>query len=140
MSGKFGVTLLYGVTDSGKTELYIRTIDEVLKKGKSAIVLLPEIALTTQTIQRFSARFERIAVMHSGLTAPQRNTQWQKIKAGEANVVIGARSAVFAPLAISASSSSMKSTSRATNRIPPRVTTAETSQSNAPNYATPIAY
>ncbi|MGA2172397.1 MAG: primosomal protein N' [Sedimentisphaerales bacterium] len=98
-SGKFGVTLLQGVTDSGKTELYIRTIDTVLKKGKSAIVLLPEIALTTQTIQRFSARFDRIAVMHSGLTAPQRNTQWQKIKAGEADVVIGARSAVFAPLA-----------------------------------------
>ena len=97
-TSQFGVTLLYGVTDSGKTELYIRTIDEVLKKNKSAIVLLPEIALTTQTIQRFSARFEQIAVMHSGLTAPQRNTQWQKIKAGEANVVIGARSAVFAPL------------------------------------------
>jgi primosomal protein N' (replication factor Y) len=97
-TSQFGVTLLYGVTDSGKTELYIRTIDEVLKKGKTAIVLLPEIALTTQTIQRFSARFEQIAVMHSGLTAPQRNTQWQKIKAGEANVVIGARSAVFAPL------------------------------------------
>jgi primosomal protein N' (replication factor Y) len=97
-TGQFGVTLLYGVTDSGKTELYIRAIDEILKKGKSAIVMLPEIALTTQTIQRFSARFERIAVMHSGLTAPQRNTQWQKIKAGEADVVIGARSAVFAPL------------------------------------------
>ncbi|MCJ7778247.1 MAG: primosomal protein N', partial [Sedimentisphaerales bacterium] len=98
-NGKFSVTLLHGVTDSGKTELYIRAINEVLKKGKSAIVLLPEIALTTQTIQRFSARFEQIAVMHSGLTAPQRNTQWQKIKAGEANVVIGARSAIFAPLA-----------------------------------------
>jgi len=98
-TGQFAVTLLHGVTDSGKTELYIRAIDEVLKNGKSAIVLLPEIALTTQTIQRFSARFEKIAVMHSGLNAPQRNTQWQKIKAGEANVVIGARSAVFAPLA-----------------------------------------
>jgi primosomal protein N' (replication factor Y) len=98
-NSNFSVTLLHGVTDSGKTELYIRAIDEVLKKGKSAIVLLPEIALTTQTIQRFSARFERIAVMHSGLTAPQRNTQWQKIKAGQANVVIGARSAIFAPLA-----------------------------------------
>jgi primosomal protein N' (replication factor Y) len=97
-SDKFGVTLLYGVTDSGKTELYVRAIDEVLKKGKSAIVLLPEIALTTQTIQRFSSRFEHIAIMHSGLTAPQRNTQWQKIRSGEANVVIGARSAVFAPL------------------------------------------
>lgn len=97
-AGQFAVTLLHGVTDSGKTELYIRAIEEVLKNSKSAIVLLPEIALTTQTIQRFSSRFEKIAVMHSGLSAPQRNTQWQKIKAGEANVVIGARSAVFAPL------------------------------------------
>jgi len=96
--GNFGVTLLHGVTDSGKTELYIRAVDCVLKKAKSAIVLLPEIALTTQTIQRFSARFERTAVMHSGLTAAQRNTQWQKIRSGEADVVIGARSAVFAPL------------------------------------------
>jgi primosomal protein N' (replication factor Y) len=97
-SGVFGVTLLHGVTDSGKTELYIRAIETVLQKGKSAIVLLPEIALTTQTVQRFSARFEKIAVMHSGLTAAQRNVQWQKIRSGEADVVIGARSAVFAPL------------------------------------------
>jgi primosomal protein N' (replication factor Y) len=97
-SGVFGVTLLYGVTDSGKTELYIRAIETVLQKGKSAIVLLPEIALTAQTVQRFSARFEKIAVMHSGLTAAQRNVQWQKIRSGEADVVIGARSAVFAPL------------------------------------------
>ena len=97
-SGKFGVTLLHGVTDSGKTELYIRAIEAALQKGKSAIVLLPEIALTAQTVQRFNARFEGIAVMHSGLTAAQRNVQWQKIKSGEADVVIGARSAVFAPL------------------------------------------
>jgi len=98
-SDQFGVTLLYGVTDSGKTELYIRAIQAVLKKGKSAVVLLPEIALTAQTVQRFSERFEKIAVMHSGLTAAQRNVQWQKIKSGQADVVIGARSAVFAPLA-----------------------------------------
>jgi len=97
-SGKFGVTLLYGVTDSGKTELYMRAIEAVLQKDKAAIVLLPEIALTAQTVQRFGARFEKIAVMHSGLTAAQRNVQWQKIKSGEADVVIGARSAVFAPL------------------------------------------
>jgi primosomal protein N' (replication factor Y) len=97
-SDKFGVTLLHGVTDSGKTELYIRAIQKVLQKGRSAIVLLPEIALTAQTVQRFNERFEKIAVMHSGLTAPQRNVQWQKIKSGEANVVIGARSAVFAPV------------------------------------------
>jgi len=97
-AAKFAVTLLHGVTDSGKTELYIRTIQTVIKKGKSAIVLLPEIALTTQTVQRFVSRFKNIAVMHSGLTPPQRNDQWQKIKTGSANVVIGARSAIFAPL------------------------------------------
>ncbi len=97
-SGAFGVTLLYGVTDSGKTELYIRAIEKVLQEGKSAIILLPEIALTAQTVQRFSAKFNKIAVMHSGLTAAQRNAQWHKIKAGEADVVIGARSAVFAPV------------------------------------------
>jgi primosomal protein N' (replication factor Y) len=97
-SGEFGVTLLYGVTDSGKTELYIRAIEAVLLKGAGAIVLLPEIALTTQTVQRFDERFKKIAVMHSGLTAAQRNVQWQKIKSGQADVVIGARSAIFAPL------------------------------------------
>ena len=97
-SGKFGVTLLYGVTDSGKTELYIRAIEACLQKDKSAIILLPEIALTAQTVQRFNERFKTIAVMHSGLTASQRNVQWRKIKAGEADVVIGARSAIFAPL------------------------------------------
>ena len=97
-SGKFAVTLLHGVTDSGKTELYIQAIQSVIKKGKTAIVLLPEIALTTQTVQRFSSRFKNLAVMHSGLTPPQRNDQWQKIKAGSADVVIGARSAVFSPL------------------------------------------
>ena len=95
---KFGVTLLYGVTDSGKTELYIRAIEACLRRGKSAIVLLPEIALTAQTVQRFSSRFEKIAVMHSGLTAAERNSQWHKINSGGADVVIGARSAVFAPL------------------------------------------
>ena len=97
-SGEFGVTLLYGVTDSGKTELYMRAIEAVLLKGAGAIVLLPEIALTAQTVQRFNERFKKIAVMHSGLSPAQRNVQWQKIKSGQADVVIGARSAVFAPL------------------------------------------
>lgn len=95
---KFGVTVLYGVTDSGKTEVYIRAVEKVLEEGKGAIVLLPEIALTAQTVQRFSNRFEKIAVLHSALTGAQRNVGWQKIKKGEADVVIGARSAVFAPL------------------------------------------
>ena len=97
-TGRFGVTLLHGVTDSGKTELYIRAIGQVLQKGGAAVVLLPEIALTAQTVQRFSTRFERVAVLHSGLTASQRNVQWQQIRAGQADVVIGARSAIFAPL------------------------------------------
>jgi len=97
-SGRFGVTLLHGVTDSGKTELYIRAIEQVVQMGKAAIVLLPEIALTAQTVQRFSARFERVAVLHSGLSPAQRNQQWQKIKAGEIDAVIGARSAIFAPV------------------------------------------
>ncbi len=97
-SGRFAVTVLYGVTDSGKTEVYINAIQSVLRKGKTAIVLLPEIALTAQTVQRFSARFERLAVMHSALTASQRNAQWHKIKSGQADVVIGARSAIFVPL------------------------------------------
>ena len=96
--GQFGVTLLHGVTDSGKTELYIRAIEQVVRTGKAAIVLLPEIALTAQTVQRFSARFERVAVLHSGLSPAQRNQQWQKIRAGEIDVVIGARSAIFAPV------------------------------------------
>jgi primosomal protein N' (replication factor Y) len=98
-SEKFSVSVLFGVTDSGKTEVYIRAIEAVLKKGKKAIVLLPEIALTAQTVQRFSSRFERVAVMHSALSASQRNAQWQMIKTGQADVVIGARSAIFAPLA-----------------------------------------
>lgn len=97
-SGNFGVTLLFGVTDSGKTELYIRAVQQTLTKKKSAVILLPEIALTAQTVQRFNSRFENIAVMHSGLTASQRHHQWRKIKQGEAHVVIGARSAVFAPV------------------------------------------
>jgi len=97
-SERFGVSLLYGVTDSGKTEVYIRAIELVLTKGKSAIILLPEIALTAQMVQRFSSRFEKIAVLHSGLTAVQRNGQWHKIRRGEANVVIGARSAIFGPV------------------------------------------
>ncbi len=98
VSERFGVSLLHGVTDSGKTEVYIRAIEKAISLGKSAIILLPEIALTAQTIQRFSSRFKHIAVMHSGLTAAQRNVQWQKIASSQADVIIGARSAIFAPV------------------------------------------
>ncbi len=97
-SQSFGVTLLHGVTDSGKTEVYIRAIERTIAAGKGAIVLLPEIALTAQTVERFSRRFPRIAVMHCRLTAAQRNAQWRQIRQGQADIVIGARSAVFAPL------------------------------------------
>ncbi len=95
---RFSVSLLYGVTGSGKTEVYIHAIDETLRHGKGAIVLLPEIALTAQTVQRFKVRYEQVAVLHSGLNAAQRHAQWQSIRSGEARVVVGARSAVFAPL------------------------------------------
>ena len=97
-SGAFGVTLLHGVTGSGKTEVYIRAIEACLAAGRQAIVLLPEIALTAQTVQRFHTRFERLAILHSQQTAPQRNAHWQTIRNGQADVVIGARSAIFAPL------------------------------------------
>ena len=96
LGGGFSVHLLFGVTGSGKTEVYLRAIDTVVKAGKQAIVLVPEIALTPQTVRRFTQRFERVAVMHSGLTSTERHKQWQSIVDGRAQVVVGARSAVFA--------------------------------------------
>ncbi|MHC4553472.1 MAG: replication restart helicase PriA, partial [Planctomycetota bacterium] len=95
---QFGVSLLHGVTDSGKTEVYIRAIEACIAAGRRAIILLPEIALTAQTVQRFSSRFENVAILHSQLSGPQRNAQWQSIRSGTADVVIGARSAIFAPV------------------------------------------
>ncbi len=94
----FAVNLLFGVTGSGKTEIYLRCIQEALTKGRQAIVLVPEIALTPQTVRRFTARFGRIAVLHSGLIATQRHRFWQQISQGQSDVVVGARSAIFAPL------------------------------------------
>lgn len=91
--------LLYGVTGSGKTEVYLQLIEEALNKGKRAIVLVPEISLTPQMVDRFLARFgEQIAVLHSKLSIGERYDEWNKIKSGEANIVIGARSAIFAPV------------------------------------------
>jgi len=95
---RFGVSVLHGVTDSGKTEVYIRAIAACIAAAKRAIILLPEIALTAQTVQRFSSRFENLAILHSQLSGPQRNAQWRNIKSGQADVVIGARSAIFAPI------------------------------------------
>ena len=98
----FSAHLLHGVTGSGKTEVYLRAIEHLgAGKGKDAagaIVLVPEISLTPQTVSRFKQRFESVAVLHSGLTAAQRHEQWRRIHQGEARIVVGARSAVFAPL------------------------------------------
>lgn len=89
--------LLHGITGSGKTEVYIQAIQKVVEYGRQAIVLVPEISLTPQTRQRFRARFDRVAVLHSHLTAAERAWHWQEIAAGRVQVIIGARSAVFAP-------------------------------------------
>ncbi|MEL7500629.1 MAG: primosomal protein N' [Planctomycetota bacterium] len=89
--------LMHGVTGSGKTEVYIRAIQKVVEFGRQAIVLVPEISLTPQTRQRFRARFDRVAVLHSHLTAAQRAWHWKQISEGRVQVIVGARSAVFAP-------------------------------------------
>ena len=92
--------LLHGVTGSGKTEVYLRAIDEVRQAGRGAILLVPEIALTPQLVGRFRARFgDDIAVLHSGLTIRQRDDAWQSLRQGRVRVAIGARSALFAPVA-----------------------------------------
>ena len=97
--GKAGVTLLQGVTGSGKTEVYIALCKKGIALGGGAIVLVPEIALTYQFVRRFYSRFgSTIAVLHSGLTPAQRREEWMRIANGEAKIVIGARSAIFAPL------------------------------------------
>ncbi|MCB0862655.1 MAG: primosomal protein N' [Solirubrobacterales bacterium] len=91
--------LLNGVTGSGKTEVYLALVEEVLRRGRTAIVLVPEIGLTPQAVGRFQARLgDRVAVLHSALTAGQRFDEWQRLKAGDATVCVGPRSAVFAPL------------------------------------------
>lgn len=103
LSGEtFGVHLVYGVTGSGKTEVYLRLIREMLdtQPGASAIVLVPEIALTPQASERFASRFtdQGVAVLHSGLSSSRRHQEWSRVASGEARVVVGARSAVFAPV------------------------------------------
>ena len=98
------VFLLHGVTGSGKTEVYLQAIAHALGQGKGAIVLVPEISLTPQTVERFKARFSQgpqqtlVAVLHSHLSAGERHDEWHKIRQGRARIVIGARSAVFAPV------------------------------------------
>lgn len=95
----FDTFLLFGVTGSGKTEVYLNCIENCLKNGKNAIMLVPEIALTPQMVKVFASRFgECIAVLHSGLTAGEKKDEWDRIYSGEARIVIGARSAIFAPV------------------------------------------
>lgn len=97
---KSGVVLLQGVTGSGKTEIYLQAISNIISCGKGAIVIVPEISLTPQTVERFKSRFlnENVAVLHSKLSFGERYDQWQKIYDGKARIVIGARSAIFAPV------------------------------------------
>ncbi len=97
--GKSETFLLHGVTGSGKTEVFMQVIGRVLEQGKSAIVLVPEISLTPQMTDRFLGRFgDKIAILHSVLSHGERLDEWNRIKSGEAKVVVGARSAIFAPL------------------------------------------
>ena len=96
---RFLPVLLHGVTGSGKTEVYLQAIETALRQGRQALVLVPEIALTPLTVRRFLARFGgRVAVLHSGLKGGERYDAWRRIRRGEADIVVGARSAVFAPL------------------------------------------
>ncbi len=96
---RHGVFLLHGITSSGKTEVYLQSIGEILSLGKSCIVLVPEISLTPQAIERFKSRYqERVAVFHSRLTQGQKYNEWKKIKDGICHIVVGARSAIFAPV------------------------------------------
>lgn len=95
---RHGVFLLHGVTGSGKTEVYLQTIQQCIEQDRQAIVLVPEIALTPQMVERFKGRFgDQVAVMHSRLSGGERYDEWRKIREGQVKVAIGARSAVFAP-------------------------------------------
>lgn len=98
-NGINGSYLIHGITGSGKTEIYLQLIERVVKKGEQGIVLVPEISLTPQTVARFMGRFgERIAVLHSGLSDGEKYDEWRRIENNEIDIVIGARSAIFAPL------------------------------------------
>lgn len=98
-SPKAEVSLLHGVTGSGKTQVFLRLIEETLSRGRTALVLIPEISLTPQTVSKFSARFgSLVAVLHSSLSMTERFDEWQRIRSGAARIVVGTRSAVMAPL------------------------------------------
>jgi primosomal protein N' (replication factor Y) len=95
--GGFHAFLLHGVTGSGKTEIYLRAMEEVVRQGKEVLILVPEISLTPQTIQRFRGRSEGVAVLHSHQTNAERAVHWRRVAKGQVQVIVGARSAVFAP-------------------------------------------
>src|SRR5204863_4269410 len=96
---EFRTFLLHGVTGSGKTEVYLSAIEEVVKQGRSALLLVPEIALTPQMAGQFFSRFgDRVAILHSAFTDVERTDQWRRIRSGAASVVVGTRSGVFAPV------------------------------------------
>jgi primosomal protein N' (replication factor Y) len=95
--GRHETIVLFGVTGSGKTEVYLQAVTETIARGQQAIVLVPEISLTPQTCDRFRARFGQVAVLHSHLTPAERHDHWREIAAGRVNVIVGARSAIFAP-------------------------------------------
>ena len=98
-SGEMQTVLLFGVTASGKTEVYLNAIAQTLAQGRSAIVLVPEIALTAQVVDVFVGRFgEQVAVLHSRLSEGERHDEWRRMQAGKARIVVGARSAIFAPV------------------------------------------
>src|SRR5262249_56679674 len=95
-----GEWLLHGVTGSGKTEVYLRAAADALANGEGVIVLVPEIALTPQTVARFRARFgDTVALLHSALSDGERYDEWRRLRTGEARIAVGPRSAVFAPVA-----------------------------------------
>ena len=99
-SNNYQTHLIYGITGSGKTEIYLQAIDKALKQGKGTIMLVPEISLTNQTIERFKSRFqEKIAILHHRLSHGERHDEWHHIRSGRAKIVIGARSAIFSPVA-----------------------------------------
>lgn len=95
---QFKPYLIHGITGSGKTEVYMRLIDKILKENKKAIVLVPEISLTPQLVNTFKTRFDKIALLHSGLSNGEKYDEWRRIENNEVDIVVGARSAIFAPL------------------------------------------
>jgi primosomal protein N' (replication factor Y) len=97
-AGKFSPFLLFGVTGSGKTEVYLQALEHALSLNKSALVLVPEISLTPQTVERFRIRAGEVAVLHSHMTDGERAEEWRRLRRGETRVAVGARSAIFAPL------------------------------------------